>query len=53
MRENLSVSEVCRARSDAAPPLNYEREQLQPLPHRQIAPQRHPGRRVPVFFFDI
>jgi hypothetical protein len=31
----------------------YEREQLQVLPHAQIAPQRHPGRRVSVFFVDI
>ena len=37
----------------AHPRLDYEREQVQPLPHRQIAPQRHPCLRVSVFFFDI
>lgn len=39
--------------SDAARPFVYYRAQLQPLPHWQIAPQRHPGRRVSVFFFDM
>jgi hypothetical protein len=29
------------------------REQVQPLPHGQMTPQRHPGRRVSVFFLDI
>jgi len=26
---------------------------VQPLPQRQIAPQRQPGRRVSLFFLDI
>jgi hypothetical protein len=31
-----------------------QREQEQPLPHWQTAPQRQPGRRVSLaFFFDI
>jgi hypothetical protein len=33
--------------------IGYEREQVQPFPHVQNAPQRHPGRRVSVFFLDI
>jgi hypothetical protein len=47
-----SIYGARRVRSDAARPLGYEREHLQPLPHRQIALQRHPGLRVSVFFFD-
>jgi hypothetical protein len=39
--------------ADAAPHSVYDRPQLQPVPHWQIAPQRHPGRRVSVFFLDI
>jgi hypothetical protein len=31
----------------------YDRAQVQPLPHWQITPQRHPGLRVSVFFFAI
>jgi hypothetical protein len=37
----------------ATRPINYERAQVQPLPHRQTAPQRQPGLRVSVFFLDI
>jgi hypothetical protein len=32
--------------------LSY-RAQVQALPQAQAAPQRHPGLRVSVFFFDI
>jgi hypothetical protein len=38
---------------DAARPFVYYRAQVQPLPHWQVAPQRHPGLRVSVFFLDI
>jgi hypothetical protein len=38
---------------DAAPPSDYERAQVQPLPHVQVAPQLQPGRRVWSFFLDI
>jgi hypothetical protein len=41
-----------RVPTDAAPPFRY-RAQLQPAPHWQVSPQRHPGRRVSVFFLDI
>ena len=35
------------------PDFLYYRAQVQPVPHWQVAPQRHPGLRVPVFFLDI
>jgi hypothetical protein len=38
---------------DAAHSFAFYRAHVQPLPHWQIAPQRHPGRRVSVFFLDI
>ena len=39
--------------SDAARPFVYYRAQVQPLPHWQVAPQRHPGLRVSVFFLEL
>jgi len=38
---------------DAAHPCDYEREQVQSLPHVHVAPQLQPGRRVSLFFLDI
>ena len=46
-------TDECRARLDAAHPCDYEREQVQSLPHVHVAPQLQPGRRVSLFFLDI
>jgi hypothetical protein len=39
--------------ADAARSFVSYRAQVQAFPHWQIAPQRHPGLRVSVFFLDI
>ena len=48
-----AVDGECRARRGRGTPFVDYRPQVQPLPHWQIAPQRHPGLRVSVFFLDI